>query len=803
MNKKLLLKILELHNVLQNFNTKNCPKVARSIYIKTNYIVITFFNYIKLCNQFKELIKYKDIIDIYNYLEKLKFITDYELKFINTFMYNNTQLFNELFKILKENSCSENIFNFYEELLSFDVILNNNKYCITKENKARDRSGAYYTSEQLADEVNIKVLTKYLEKKLKKKRVNLFDLDSIEKKEATEVLINSKFTDLSCGTGHFLISLVKILKKIISSETDLKKIICNISAFDIDFIALQILKIEFILKINDISLIYKISPNFIIGNTLINIEEIDNFNKLNLISEGYINHSKLGINHNKYDNAFDIIIGNPPWEKIRFEDKNFFTNYYPEISKITKKNEREEKIKFLGSINPSLEDYYNNFKNEIETSKTLIKNNLRMLHSAFGELNTYSLFSELSVAFLKKEGFISLIVKSSLITSSSNSKLFSFLLENNMIISLDDFINKLKIFPIDSRERFTVITLSKYTQKEFSLKMMLTAPSEINQAKNIILNKTLLNKINPINKMIPNISSKDDLKILISLYNNFNIFEFEFPKAKFGRLVHLTSHARFIHKTKNENLIPIFEGKFIERYDNKFSTFEGLPEEKCYASKANAQQILEENKNEFTTTPTSRYFIEETKWKEITKNYPYKYSIVWRSLTSATNKRITLASLLKHRPTTQSIQLLQYEDNYEILLLILSLFNSVIFDFIVKLKLNGIDLTQSIIKQIPVPSINSFNQIIIFKNVKSSIKNLIIQRIIRLYKNDFELIDFFKNFSINENDYAYKNRKEIVLEIDYLISLVYKLSPNELKNIIKEFPKDFTDKDIDYINQLK
>lgn len=805
MNKELINNILKIYNDILDFNFINCPQMARERYIKINYILITLLNYMKLKNKFQKTIENNDNIKyIFKNLKELNFITQEEEEFIIEFLHENIINLNELFKILKTNNVHEYIFEFYEEILSLDIVLNNNKYTIIKENNSRDRLGAYYTSDDLANEVIEKTLKKYLIKKL---NVELNELEFLISKKNTlilHILKESKFVDLSCGTGHFIIALINFLEKIAMSQDDLENMLFNIFGFDVDFVALQIIKTEILIKSNNLNNILKIHSNFILGNTLIDTPNNNYFEKISLISKGYINHLKLGINQKEYEKLFDVIIGNPPWEKIRFEDKNFFSNYCPNIAKITKKDERKKEIDNLENTNPNLMNYYKIFNEELEKCKNQIKQNERFKNSANGELNTYSLFTELAINFLSEKGYIGIIVKSSLITSVSNSKLFLYLLNNQMIVSLDDFINKLKIFPIDSRERFSVIILSKYKEKNFNLKMMLKVPKEINDynISEIILDKNLLNKINPKTYMIPNISSNLELKLLISLYSKFNIFEKEFPKSKFGRLVHLTSHSKYIHRSENSNNIPIYEGKFIEIYDNKFSTFENINFDVAYTSKASARLMTNEEKIKRNYYPKSRYFIEKEKWNDITKKYPNKYSIVWRSLTSASNKRVTLASLLPHCPTIQSIQLLQYEDNYEILLIILSLFNSAIFDFIVKLKLNGIDLTQTIIKQIPVPSIIKFEETIIFKGIKASIKHHIFQRISSLYKFDDKLDSFFTNIPNLNNleKFDLKNRRNLILELDFLIFKVYDVNTvNEITTIIKEFPKYYSQNDLDYI----
>lgn len=49
--------------------------------------------------------------------------------------------------------------------------------------------------------------------------------------------------------------------------------------------------------------------------------------------------------------------------------------------------------------------------------------------------------------------------------------------------------------------------------------------------------------------------------------------------------------------------------------------------------------------------------------------------------------------------------------------MILALFNSKVFDFFVRLKMGGIDLTQSVVRQIPVPFREAWNSMVTLHGV--------------------------------------------------------------------------------------
>ena len=55
--------------------------------------------------------------------------------------------------------------------------------------------------------------------------------------------------------------------------------------------------------------------------------------------------------------------------------------------------------------------------------------------------------------------------------------------------------------------------------------MMLQNIEQIDSPEFILIDKDVLNLINPINNMIPNVTSSDEMVLLTKFYNKFNVFE--------------------------------------------------------------------------------------------------------------------------------------------------------------------------------------------------------------------------------------------------------------------------------------
>jgi len=691
------------------------------------------------------------------------------------------QFTNEL-QILSNNNL---LSLFYEYQLSYELNITTNTISFFPLKTSKDMTGSYYTPKELAFLATRRAIDKYIESNIGIANFSTTDSHSNEQLHTVQQLfLASHIIDFSCGGGEFISAVQEYAKLYLKLEGS--SIARNIWAIDVDPIALQITAVN-ILKDVQPSFQNSILDHFILGNPLIEVSEESTYErKVDLFAINRIYSTDMGLNLTArfMERKFDLILGNPPWEKIRLEEKKFFLPLYPEISQISQKAARCNKIRSLKELNPELHKYYLDIASDYLKIKKLVKRNRFLNYSLIGELNTYTLFAELATNLLSPNGLSVLILKGSIISSPNLSKLFRHFIDLQIIREIYLFSNTNKIFNIDSRERFCVVYFSYSEEKTFEVSVGLSNVYELLSAEKITIDPDILYEINPLTGLMPNITSKDELFFLLDTHKRLPIFKHVFTDCHFGRLVHLTLHSTFIDKVHTNHNIPIYEGKFIDQYDGRFSTFAGVPENRRYANKASAKKI---KPSEIKPIPESRYFIHKDFWETISKNYKEPFSLYWRSLTSSTNSRTMIATILPHIPTCQSIQLLQ-TSNIEHLLLLVALFNSIPFDYFVRLKLSGIDLTQNIINQIPVPPLSAYEKEIEFLGVYDSIKHHIFNRVYALYRNEDRLKALFElsgySFSIEGFD---KPKKELMNELDILVAEAYGIPSDILETIMTKF----------------
>ena len=258
-----------------------------------------------------------------------------------------------------------------ECILSIELCISQTEVNIKEGKSSRDTTGSYYTPYQLAESVVHKALsTKHSKSLLAQKGRTL------------------RIADLSCGGGEFFWAAQQYLEKECCIPYEVSALF--FWGMDVDPIALQI-TICRLLKTSNVADWKEIAGHFLLGNPLISSntqESLDCKNELFALNRIYA--SKMGVNYSSIEGLrFDIILGNPPWEKTRFEERKFFSCYEPQISKLAKKDDREQAINELSDTWPELSKWVTELSNDYKVMCSKAYKHPFIKHAVSGELNTY------------------------------------------------------------------------------------------------------------------------------------------------------------------------------------------------------------------------------------------------------------------------------------------------------------------------------------------------------------------------------------------------------------------------------
>src|SRR5690606_28629775 len=111
-----------------------------------------------------------------------------------------------------------------------------------------------------------------------------------------------------------------------------------------------------------------------------------------------------------WSGGFSCVLGNPPWDQIQLDDREFFAVSAPEIAAAPNMSERKKLIEKLRFDDSSLHLAYQQATRNLDGVKHFIHASGRYPLTSFGRLNSAPLFAESALTTISSEGLVGLIV---------------------------------------------------------------------------------------------------------------------------------------------------------------------------------------------------------------------------------------------------------------------------------------------------------------------------------------------------------------------------------------------------------
>ena len=158
--------------------------------------------------------------------------------------------------------------------------------------------------------------------------------------------------------------------------------------------------------------------------------------------------------------GFDVVLGNPPWERVKLQEKEFFEAKDEAIAGALNASVRKKMIAELQKNNPELWEEYHQALHTAEALSKFFHHSGCFPLGGRGDVNLYQVFAEKDRSLMATTGRVGIIVPTGIATDDSNKYLFADLVEKNQIASLFDFENRKKIFAdVTGNMKFSLLTL--------------------------------------------------------------------------------------------------------------------------------------------------------------------------------------------------------------------------------------------------------------------------------------------------------------------------------------------------------
>ena len=435
--------------------------------------------------------------------------------------------------------------------------------------------------------------------------------------------------------------------------------------------------------------------------------------------------------------GFDCILGNPPWERVKLQEKEFFAARDESIAKALNASVRKKMIEDLPQTNPSLYEQFLSEKRKSEGSSGIIREGGFFPLCGRGDLNTYTVFAELNRILLAANGNSGCIVPSGIATDDTTKFFFQDLFDNGSLKSLYDFENRENIFPaVDSRMKFCLLTMRGLGLRaiaERSIADFLFFAHNLadlsDSERHFQLSKDDIALINPNTRTCPIFRSKQDAELTKYVYYRVPVLNNENEQVNvdgwhisFMRMFDMANDShlfRTIHQMDSlgfviqgnvyirgdETYLPLYEPKLIYAHDYRYSTFADVND--ADIAKGNSEYLTPIEKGNPQTEIVPRYWVKENL---VFEHIGYKFSrflLGYRGVTATTNERTLISSIFPISAVQHNMWLLFLENEHHIPLFA-SMLNTFIVDFITRQKMSSY-LNQFVFKQLPFlyPSIDT------------------------------------------------------------------------------------------------
>ena len=433
--------------------------------------------------------------------------------------------------------------------------------------------------------------------------------------------------------------------------------------------------------------------------------------------------------------GFDAVVGNPPWDRMKLQQVEWFSVRRAEIAMAPRASDRKRMIAELENAGGPLADGYARASEQASSALRMARKGGEYPLLSRGDVNLYSLFVERAMTLVKPEGMVGLLVPSGIASDKTAAGFFKGVATEGRLKALYDFENRRTrynappFFPdVDSRFKFCVFAASPLplpgdTQCAFFLQSV----SELADAdRRFTLSAEDFARVNPNTGTAPIFRSRRDAELTKAIYDRLPVLVdrssgetvMAWP-VKYSTMFHMTNDSgQFRTRVELEEMegawhvggnrydsasgpwVPLYVGRMIRQFDHRAASVE--VNEWNLHNPALSGDVSAEQKVDPSFSPTPQYWVRET---EVEFPVDAGWAIAFRDIARATDVRTMIAAAVPRvglGNTAPAVFLEAERDPTVDAALLLANFCTVPLDFVVRQKTQSTHLNWYIVEQLPV-----------------------------------------------------------------------------------------------------
>lgn len=345
--------------------------------------------------------------------------------------------------------------------------------------------------------------------------------------------------------------------------------------------------------------------------------------------------------------GFNVMLGNPPWERIKLQEEEFFATRSQLVANARHKAERGQRIQWLAEgtllhrLDPAREHadgisppnraeqkLYEDFilaRRGAEAASLFARSGRRYALTGVGDVNTYALFAETFLQATSPSGRAGFIVPTGIATDDTTKLYFGHLARESRLVSLFSFYEVRRWFPAtDDRKPFCLLTIGESEQATFAYDID-SWKSFAQKEKRYRLSSAEFKALNPNTLTLPVFRSQRDAELAKKLYRGVPVLIEEVPRDNAGHplppknpwgirflsMFHMSGDSDiFLDTSASEGgwiREPLYEAKMVHQFDHRWGSYAAvLPGEE-----PDPEDVTSEQKADPDFEVRPRYWVDE------------------------------------------------------------------------------------------------------------------------------------------------------------------------------------------------
>lgn len=511
--------------------------------------------------------------------------------------------------------------------------------------------------------------------------------------------------------------------------------------------------------------------------------------------------------------GFDCVLGNPPWERIKLQEEEFFATRHRDVALAKNKAERSQRIQWLseGMLAQHLFPELGHSARECEAEKRLFQEFISTRRTAeaasvfahvqgadggrypltgVGDVNTYALFAETIKQIVSLKGRAGFIVPTGIATDDSTKAYFESITQHGQLATLLAFENEEFIFSsVHHSFRFCILTLGASKNAEFVF--FARQPQQVHDPRRrFTLTPDEFRLINPNTRTCPVFRSQQDAELTKKIYRATPVLiEDGIPEKNpwgisFMRMFDMSNDSHlFADRSETDNL-PLYEAKMIQQFDHRAGSYEGRDDGRGFRVLPNTPLDSYQNPN-YSVSPF--YFVRDVDVRErLSGQWQRKWLLGFKDVTSAISERTVIAAFIPFAGVGHTMPVILCSKPPIFIAALLANLNSMVLDFVARQKVGGLHLTYTYLKQFPILCPSDYSETDLA---------YISSRVLELTYTSYDMASLAQDLGYSGEPFNFDPNHRALLraELDAYYAHLYRLSRDELRYILD--PADVMGKD--------